>query len=177
MPALREHVGEGFWAWHAAPPAQVAVLTDSSDCSPAVRPQRSATSATVARPHMQVVTIHNVLGEPLQECGRDPLTGFYRTGCCETGPDDVGTHVVCAVMTDAFLDFTKSRGNDLSTPRPAFGFAGLAAGDRWCLCVSRWAEALEAGVAPPVVLEATHRKALDTVTLDELRAHASESSG
>ena len=114
----------------------------------------------------------NVLGGPLQECGRDPLTGFYRDGCCETGPDDAGTHVVCAVMTDAFLEFTAGRGNDLSTPRPEWGFPGLAAGDRWCLCVSRWAEALAAGVAPPVVLEATHAQALDAVSLDSLRGHA-----
>ncbi|MDT7856068.1 DUF2237 domain-containing protein [Rubrivirga sp. S365] len=121
---------------------------------------------------MQVVPTENVLGGPLQTCGRDPLTGFYRDGCCETGPDDVGTHVVCAVMTAAFLAFTASRGNDLSTPRPAFRFPGLAPGDRWCLCVSRWKEALAAGVAPPVVLEATHQKALDVVSLDDLRAHA-----
>ena len=125
---------------------------------------------------MQVLPTTNVFGDPLQECGRDPLTGFYRDGCCETGPDDVGTHVVCAVMTAEFLAFTKARGNDLSTPRPSFRFAGLNPGDRWCLCVSRWKEALDAGVAPPVVLEATHRKALDTVTLDDLRAHQADSA-
>ena len=125
---------------------------------------------------MQVVPTTNVLGGPLAECSRDPLTGFYRDGCCETGPDDVGTHVVCAVMTAEFLDFTKSRGNDLSTPRPSFRFAGLSPGDRWCLCVGRWKEALDAGVAPPVVLEATHRKALDTVSLDALRAHEADSA-
>ena len=123
---------------------------------------------------MQLVPTANVLGEPLQECGRDPLTGFYRDGCCETGPDDVGTHVVCAVMTAEFLAFTKGRGNDLSTPRPSLRFPGLAPGDRWCLCVSRWKEALDAGAAPPVVLEATHRRALDVVSLDDLRAHAAE---
>ena len=121
---------------------------------------------------MHVVPSTNVLGGPLQACGRDPVTGFYRDGRCETGPDDVGTHVVCAVMTDAFLDFTRSRGNDLSTPRPKYRFPGLAAGDRWCLCVSRWAEALAAGVAPPVVLEATHARALGVVDLGDLRAHA-----
>lgn len=125
---------------------------------------------------MQVLPTTNVLGEPLQECGRDPMTGFYRDGCCETGPDDVGTHVVCAVMTAEFLDFTQSRGNDLSTPRPSFRFPGLNPGDRWCLCVSRWREAFDAGVAPPVVLEATHRKALDVVALDDLRAHAVDSA-
>ena len=120
---------------------------------------------------MQVVPTRNVLGGPLQACGRDPLTGFYRDGCCETGPDDVGTHVVCAVMTAEFLAFTQRRGNDLSTPRPAYRFPGLTPGDRWCLCVSRWREALAAGLAPPVVLEATHAKALDVVSLDDLRAH------
>ena len=121
---------------------------------------------------MQVIPPENVLGGPLQACGRDPLAGFYRDGRCETGPDDHGTHVVCAVMTADFLAFTASRGNDLSTPRPAYRFPGLAPGDRWCLCVGRWREALEAGVAPPVVLEATHRRALDAVALADLRAHA-----
>ncbi len=121
---------------------------------------------------MQVLPSTNVLGGPLQECGRDPLTGFYRDGCCETGPDDHGTHVVCAVMTAAFLEHTASRGNDLVTPRPEFRFPGLVPGDRWCLCVSRWNEALAAGLAPPVVLEATHEHALRVVSLDDLRAHA-----
>lgn len=114
----------------------------------------------------------NVLGGPLQPCGLDPMTGFYRDGCCETGPTDLGTHVVCAVMTADFLAFTRSRGNDLSTPRPEYRFPGLRPGDRWCLCVSRWREAYDAGVAPPVVLEATNARALDVVTLDALRAHA-----
>lgn len=123
---------------------------------------------------MQVVPSENVLGGDLAECGRDPVTGFYRNGCCETGPDDHGTHVVCAVMTAEFLEFTASRGNDLSTPRPELRFPGLEPGDRWCLCVSRWKEAAEAGVAPPVVLEATHAKALDVVDLGDLRAHAAE---
>ncbi|WP_420456094.1 DUF2237 family protein [Rubrivirga sp.] len=121
---------------------------------------------------MQVLPSRNVLGGELQECGRDPLTGFYRNGCCETGPDDHGTHVVCAVMTAAFLDYTASKGNDLTTPRPGFRFPGLALGDRWCLCVSRWKEALDGGVAPPVVLEATHERALRAVSLDDLQAHA-----
>lgn len=121
---------------------------------------------------MQVVPTKNVLGGDLEECSRDPLTGFYRDGCCETGPDDRGTHVVCAVMTDAFLAFTRSRGNDLSTPRPEYRFPGLEAGDRWCLCVSRWREALGAGVAPPVVLKATNAKALEVVTLEQLQVHA-----
>ena len=121
---------------------------------------------------MQVLPSRNVLGGDLLTCGRDPVTGFYRDGCCETGPDDHGTHVVCAVMTSAFLDFTQSRGNDLSTPRPEYRFPSLRPGDRWCLCVSRWREALDAGLAPPVVLEATHARALDVVSLDDLRAHA-----
>ncbi|MGB3542872.1 DUF2237 family protein [Rubrivirga sp.] len=121
---------------------------------------------------MQVVPTKNVLGGDLEECSRDPLTGFYRDGRCETGPDDRGTHVVCAVMTDAFLAFTRSRGNDLSTPRPEYRFPGLEAGDRWCLCVSRWREALGAGVAPPVVLKATNAKALEVVTLEQLQVHA-----
>ncbi|MEQ8822733.1 MAG: DUF2237 domain-containing protein [Sumerlaeia bacterium] len=113
----------------------------------------------------------NVLGGPLQTCGTDPTTGFYRDGCCHTGRDDVGTHVVCAIMTDDFLEFSASRGNDLSTPiRPYF--PGLHAGDRWCLCVSRWAEALEAGMAPPVILEATHAATLEFVSLADLKRHA-----
>ena len=114
----------------------------------------------------------NVLGEPLQACSFDPLTGFYRDGCCHTGPDDVGTHVVCAWMTAEFLAFSQAVGNDLSTPRPEWRFAGLKPGDRWCLCVRRWKEALTAGVAPPVILEATHASTLQFVDLDTLRQHA-----
>jgi hypothetical protein len=100
------------------------------------------------------------------------MTGFFRDGICRTHAQDVGTHVVCAVMTDEFLDYTRSRGNDLSTPRPEFDFPGLKAGDGWCLCVLRWKEAVNAGVAPPVRLEATHEKALDYVSLEVLKAHA-----
>jgi uncharacterized protein len=114
----------------------------------------------------------NVLGRPLAECGRDPPTGFYRTGCCDTGPGDVGLHVVCARVTAEFLAFSRAHGNDLSTPVPEFGFPGLRPGDRWCLCATRWKEALEAGVAPPVVLAATHMSALEFVSLEELTAHA-----
>ena len=114
----------------------------------------------------------NVLGEPLQECSDAPLTGFYRDGCCNTGPEDVGLHTVCAVMTDDFLAFSRSRGNDLSTPRPEFRFPGLVAGDRWCLCALRWREALLAGKAPRVVLRSTHRRTLDVVELADLKAHA-----
>lgn len=114
----------------------------------------------------------NVLGGPLQACSLSPRTGFFRDGCCRTGDDDLGRHVVCAQMTDPFLAFTRSVGNDLSTPVPAYGFPGLSPGDRWCLCVTRWKEAFEAGQAPPVVLEATHEAALEVVSLDALLAHA-----
>lgn len=114
----------------------------------------------------------NVLGGPLAPCGTVPRTGFYRNGCCDTGHDDVGMHTVCAVMTDAFLAFSRRAGNDLSTPRPDLGFPGLAAGDRWCLCVGRWREAFAAGVAPPVVLAATHEEALAVVPLEDLERHA-----
>lgn len=114
----------------------------------------------------------NVLGTALQPCGQDPQTGFYRTGYCTTGPEDQGSHVVCAEMTEAFLSFTKAQGNDLSTPRPAYNFPGLAPGDRWCLCAARWKEAYEAGCAPPVVLDATHASALKVVSEDALQAHA-----
>lgn len=114
----------------------------------------------------------NVLGEPLQVCCLTPRTGFYRTGSCETGPEDAGLHVVCAEMTEDFLAFSKARGNDLSTPMPAFGFPGLRAGDRWCLCAARWREALEAGKAPRVVLQATHEAALELIDLADLRRHA-----
>lgn len=113
-----------------------------------------------------------MLGRPLGACSNDPKTGFYRDGCCHTGPEDRGLHVVCAVMTEAFLAHTKARGNDLSTPRPELGFPGLRPGDRWCLCASRWQEALEAGVAPRVDLEATHERALSVVTLADLAKHA-----
>jgi len=114
----------------------------------------------------------NVLGSELLPCSYDPLTGFYRDGCCRTGEDDQGTHVVCARVTQAFLDFSVARGNDLVTPRPEWRFAGLKPGDRWCLCVTRWTEALQAGVAPPVVLEATHENALQHVSLTVLQQHA-----
>ncbi len=116
----------------------------------------------------------NVLGDRLQICCTDPLTGFYRDGSCRTGPEDEGSHVVCAIMTEAFLRFTRARGNDLSTPRPAFRFPGLKPGDRWCLCALRWKEALQGGVAPPVVLAATHEKALQFVALADLERHAFE---
>lgn len=114
----------------------------------------------------------NVLGGELESCSTDPMTGFTRSGCCDHHPQDAGFHIVCAVVTNSFLAFSKEKGNDLSTPRPEFGFPGLTAGDRWCLCASRWAEALEAGVAPQVILEGTHAQALEWIDLADLRAHA-----
>lgn len=118
----------------------------------------------------------NVLGTELQPCSNDPVTGFYRDGCCNTGGDDAGVHVICARMTDEFLEFSSSAGNDLSTPNPEFGFKGLVAGDRWCVCAARWVEARDAGFAPPVVLDATHMAMLEYATLDELKAHAADVS-
>jgi uncharacterized protein len=114
----------------------------------------------------------NVLGEPLDLCSITPMTGFYRDGCCNTGQEDIGSHTVCAVMTAAFLDFSKSRGNDLSTAVPELGFPGLQPGDRWCLCASRWQEAFEAGQAPRLVLRATHEAALADCSLADLKRHA-----
>ncbi len=114
----------------------------------------------------------NVLGTPLQACSYDPLTGWWRDGCCRTDAQDQGSHVVCARVTAEFLAYSRSRGNDLVTPRPGSRFPGLQPGDRWCLCASRWVEALDAGVAPPVVLEATHARVLDFTTLETLQRHA-----
>lgn len=117
-----------------------------------------------------------MLGEELEPCSYDPLTGWFRDGCCNTDAGDHGVHTVCAVLTEEFLEFSASVGNDLSTPRPEFGFVGLRPGDRWCLCASRWAEALEAGKAPPVVLEATHARTLEWVGRSELEAHRFEAT-
>jgi len=114
----------------------------------------------------------NVLGERLEVCSIDPMTGFYRDGCCDTSREDLGSHSVCAVMTKEFLEFSKSRGNDLSTPVPEFGFPGLRPGDRWCLCAPRWQEAMEAGQAPRVVLRATHEAALRHCSLSDLKSLA-----
>ena len=114
----------------------------------------------------------NVLGGLLQVCSMEPLTGFVRDGVCHTGPQDLGSHTVCAQMTEAFLDFSLQRGNDLVTPMPEYGFPGLKPGDRWCVCAVRWLEAAEAGVAPPVVLDATHERALRKVALADLQYHA-----
>ena len=114
----------------------------------------------------------NVLGEPLVPCSTRPLTGFTRSGSCETGPQDLGSHTVCSQVTGEFLEFSREQGNDLITPVPEFGFPGLQPGDRWCLCAARWQEAFEAGVAPRVVLSATHERALGTVRLEDLKAYA-----
>ncbi len=119
----------------------------------------------------------NVLDEPLKPCSFDPMTGYFRDGCCNTGPQDRGRHTVCARMTGEFLAFSKARGNDLSTPRPEFGFMGLSPGDRWCLCVDRWKEAWEAGLAPKVVLASTHRSTLQAVPLEALIEHAMPGRG
>ena len=119
----------------------------------------------------------NVLGTELLECSFDPLTGYYRTGCCENRGDDPGLHVVCVVCTDEFLEFSRSVGNDLSTPMPQYGFAGLRAGDQWCLCASRWQEAFDAGRAPKVLLRSTHVSALEYCNLADLSAHALDTSG
>lgn len=119
----------------------------------------------------------NVFGTDLQECSTDPMTGFYRDGCCNTGPQDVGLHLVCTEMTDEFLEFSKARGNDLSTPLPMYQFPGLQAGDRWCLCALRWKEAYEAGMAPRVNLQATHISVLEFVDLEQLQEYAIESEG
>jgi uncharacterized protein (DUF2237 family) len=117
-------------------------------------------------------TQRNVFGEPLKSCSERPLTGFYRSGCCHTGPDDLGLHTVCVEVTEDFLAFSRARGNDLSTPQPDFDFPGLEPGDRWCLCAARWREALEAGMAPRVILSSTHEATLAIVTLEDLKRYA-----
>ncbi len=114
----------------------------------------------------------NVLGEKLVACSEDPVTGFYRDGCCNVGPDDLGVHAVCVRLTAEFLEFSKARGNDLSTPMPQFGFDGLKPGDQWCLCAARWKEAFDANAAPRVVLRATHEATLEFASLDELKKFA-----
>jgi uncharacterized protein (DUF2237 family) len=114
----------------------------------------------------------SVLQEPLEPCSTSPMTGFTRNGCCETGPEDVGSHTVCIQATEEFLEFSKSNGNDLSTPRPEFGFSGLKEGDRWCLCAMRWVEALQAGAAPRVIMRATHESALEMIAFVDLKDHA-----
>ena len=111
----------------------------------------------------------NIFNEPLEACSFDPVTGFFRSGCCETSEQDTGSHTVCAIMTEEFLKFSKSKGNDLSTPVPAFDFPGLNSGDRWCLCAARWLEAYEAGSAPSIIARATHRRALEIIPLEAMK--------
>ena len=125
-----------------------------------------------AHPRFEGSNELNVLGEPLQPCSSDPLTGFFRTGYCAAGPDSAAVHLVCIEATDAFLEFSASVGNDLSTPRPEFGFSGLVAGNRWCLVAMRWAQAHEAGMAPRIYLRATNQKVLSHIPLDILKAYA-----
>lgn len=117
------------------------------------------------------MTAKNVLGNPLEICCTSPMTGFYRNGCCDTGIEDRGLHIVCAQVTAEFLAFSKRQGNDLITPMPMYNFPGLKPGDKWCLCVSRWQEALQAGVAPPILLASTHEKTLDYIPLEILQEH------
>ncbi len=135
--------------------------------TPCTRCEAVPMSAPMAGP-----TDHNVLGGTLEPCSLAPRTGFFRDGCCNTGPDDHGLHLVCAEMTARFLAYSRAQGNDLSTPRPEYGFPGLKPGDRWCVCAGRWREAYEAGAAPPVILAATHEEALAVVPLAALREHA-----
>ena len=111
----------------------------------------------------------NIFNEPLEACNLDPVTGFFRSGCCETSEQDTGSHTVCAIMTEEFLKFSKSKGNDLSTPVPAFDFPGLNSGDRWCLCAARWLEAYEAGSAPSIIARATHRRALEIIPMEVMK--------
>lgn len=121
---------------------------------------------------MELFESKNIFGEPLIPCSSDPLTGFYRNSCCDTGPDDHSVHSVCVVLTEEFLLFSKNQGNDLSTPMPQYGFKGLKPGDKWCLCATRWKEALDAGKAPQVVLEASHEYSLEFIDINDLIAHA-----
>lgn len=114
----------------------------------------------------------NVFGQPIITCSKAPMTGYFRDGCCKTNEEDIGMHAVCSVMTEDFLNFSKIHGNDLITPRPEFNFSGLKSGDKWCLCASRWKEAFDAGVAPKVILEATHECTLNILQLDDLIKHA-----
>ena len=111
----------------------------------------------------------NIFNEPLEACSFDPVTGFFRSGCCETSEQDTGSHTVCAIMTEEFLKFSKSKGNDLSTPVPAFDFPGLNSGDRWCLCAARWLEAYEGGSAPSIIARATHRRALEIIPMEAMK--------
>ncbi len=150
------------------------IIVPAAGCPPVPSEAATGRDRMIAfdRPPADRPPERNVLGGPLASCSREPLTGFFRDGCCRTGPDDLGVHTVCAVMTEEFLAFTVKAGNDLVTPQPQWGFPGLLPGDRWCLCAERWLEAAKAGQAPPVVLEATHEKSLAIVPRDLLERHA-----
>jgi uncharacterized protein len=147
-------------------------MTLLTNLSPLSMPELSNHTPLNGHPPEKFKTDRNVLGGPLQPCSTDPMTGFYRDGCCSTGPQDSGSHTVCATVTKEFLEFSRAQGNDLITPRPEFRFPGLKPGDGWCLCVSRWKAAYDVGVAPPLRLEATHEAALRVVTLAQLQEHA-----
>ena len=141
-------------------------------CFLLISTSQSISAQTTKKQKKETTMATNVLGTTLQPCCFDPKTGYFRDGYCKTRMDDAGTHVVCAVVTQEFLTFTKSRGNDLETPFPQYDFPGLKSGDKWCLCVLRWKEALDAGVAPPIVLESTHKVALKYITLEDLKSHS-----
>jgi uncharacterized protein (DUF2237 family) len=158
---IGRHDARGGWVWTSSPFRSIA---EHRSCAETAM-LRDDSGHGGGRPD----TPRNVLGDRLEVCSINPMTGFFRDGCCDTGQEDIGSHTVCAVMTAAFLEFSKSRGNDLSTPVPEFGFRGLKPGDRWCLCAPRWQEALEAGQAPRVVLRATHEGALDYCSLADLK--------
>jgi uncharacterized protein (DUF2237 family) len=180
---LAERGGHFVTTW---PPEDITLHTAGSRGAPLARKRATGTMQREPFPRRRKVLLlcwdgegdemfvmaKNVLGDELEPCSFDPLTGFYRDGCCNTGPEDLGVHTVCVRVTDEFLSFSKSEGNDLSTPQPMLGFVGLQPGDRWCLCADRWREALDAGVAPPVVLEATHASTLEWVSLADLKNHA-----
>jgi uncharacterized protein (DUF2237 family) len=171
-----------MFGWQAAGNAVIIQLTRR----PVLRPWQTL-SASLSRKAAAMIAFdkssdaagrpadRNLLGEPLISCSTEPLTGFFRDGTCRTCAEDTGSHTVCAVMTEAFLEFTVKAGNDLVTPRPEYSFAGLLPGDRWCLCAARWLEALQAGCGPPVVLEATSEKALEIVPFELLKQHAVKS--
>ncbi|MCO4774271.1 MAG: DUF2237 domain-containing protein [Deltaproteobacteria bacterium] len=165
FPVVLAAAATARWSRTTAPaPGRCFSSRSSGSCAAAV--------TDVTQRGYEVLPSVNVLGTPLQGCSLNPKTGFYRDGCCNTGPDDVGSHTVCVQVNRTFLDFSRAVGNDLSTPAPQYGFAGLSPGDRWCLCAARWQQAFEAGKAPPVVLQATHQRALETCGLDDLLRHA-----
>lgn len=149
-------------------------LSLSLNVSSCKETQKPTNSIILLSEKTQSANVKNVFGNPIESCCSDPLTGFYRDGYCLTGPDDYGTHIICANVTDAFLSYSKSLGNDLIAPIPERHFPGLKDGDKWCLCITRWLEAVEAGVTPPIDLTATHQAALDYATIELLMSHAQD---